>query len=361
MKGVNYISLRRKIFNVQRVCEVRSRSKTISKKGAKCSIIRFRLRKKIVSRKELKNLVHHLKQQGKTIVTTNGSFDLLHIGHVTMLQEAKSLGDVLIIGLNSDSSIKRYKGKFRPICPEHHRVGMLAALACTDYITVFDELTPIELLGIIQPHIHVNSPEHGKECVEREVVEQHGGRIHLARLVEGMSTTRLLRRIQDSLVYTPVVAVFIRAETLVLACADTDTQKQREEVIYKLFTQFTQQGFQLVIFHTASDSQSEEAAKEFLEKNVLQERHESNITFCHSEQSAPELFEQLADERDLILAKSVVISHEIQDIQAGRAVNCKTILLSPPQATAEQVAESGSAAHIIAHTLQELPDLLQQF
>jgi len=320
----------------------------------------FPLSSKIVSRQKLETLVRRLKRQGNTIVTTNGSFDLLHIGHVTMLQEAKSLGDVLIVGVNSDSSIKRYKGKYRPICPEPHRVGMLAALACTDYVTVFDELTPIELLRVIQPHIHVNSPEHGKDCVERKVVEQHGGRIHLAHLVDGMSTTQLLGRIRESLAHPPAAVVFFRAESLLeFARVDDGGQEQRQETIRQLFTQFIQQDFLVFIFQTGSGAHSSEAVKKFLEKSILP-GHTTRISFLESDKPVTEIFRQIADEWDVVLAKSVVISHEVLDIQAGRAVNCKTIL-TRPHGTAEWITEGGNAAHVTVQTLQELSEQLQRF
>ncbi len=193
---------------------------------------------KIVPWDTLAKIVQKLKQKGKIIVTTNGSFDLLHIGHVTMLQEAKSLGDVLIVGMNSDASVKRYKGKYRPICPQEHRAEMLAALECTDYITIFDELTPIDLLKVIQPHIHVNSPEHGYDCVECEVVEQHGGRIHLAHLVEGMSTSQLIERIFEASSYEPCRAIFLNP---------FDLLHENQEDMLNVLNQFRNLGFQLFI------------------------------------------------------------------------------------------------------------------
>ena len=310
--------------------------------------------KKVLSRQSLADSVQRLKQEGKTIVSTNGSFDLLHFGHVTMLQEAKSLGDVLIVGLNSDAGIRRYKGKYRPICPEAQRVGMLAALACVDYITVFDELTPIELLRVIQPHIHVNSPEHGKACVEREVVEQHGGRIHLAQLVAGMSTTQLIGRIQESLAHPPAYAIFINTESLLLPFDDIETKEQLREELHSLLARLGLQNFQLFIFSRSAATERLNLVRELL----LPESHESKITFCHNKQSPKELIEQLANERDLVLAKSVIISHDLRDIQVGRVLNSKTLLLIHRQSPAEKSSEN--TAHLTARSLRELPELLQQ-
>jgi rfaE bifunctional protein nucleotidyltransferase chain/domain len=193
---------------------------------------------KIVSREALAKIIQDLKRRGSIIVTTNGSFDLLHIGHVTMLQEAKSLGDVLIVGMNSDASVRRYKGKYRPICSQNHRAEMLAALECTNYITIFDESTPIEFLKIVRPNIHVNSPEHGYECIEREIVEQHGGRIHLARLIEEMSTTQLIQRILDASSHEPCQAIFLNPADLV---------HENQEDMLNTLKQFQEMGFQLFL------------------------------------------------------------------------------------------------------------------
>jgi len=262
---------------------------------------------KIVSRDALSKIVQDLKQRGSTIVTTNGSFDLLHIGHVTMLQEAKSLGDVLIVGMNSDASVRRYKGKYRPICPQKHRTNMLAALECTDYITIFDESTPIEFLKIVQPDIHVNSPEHGYECIEREVVEQHGGRIHLARLIEGMSTTQLVQRILDASSHEPGQAIFLNP---------ADLMHENQEDIQNTLKQFQKMGFQLFIL-------------EHLELSIVN----CQLSIVNYQLNpplrgvSPQNIEKTADDYNISLAKSFVISSEMKDIQMGRQVNCKTILL----------------------------------
>ena len=150
---------------------------------------------KIKSREELKDSLKELG--GKKIVTTNGSFDIIHIGHVKSLVEAKKLGDVLIVGLNSDSSIKKYKSPDRPIIGQEDRAEMLAALECVDYVTIFDETDPIELLKIIKPDFHVKSKS-GFKGLERDVVEENGGKIILLDDVEGKSTTGILERLKKS-------------------------------------------------------------------------------------------------------------------------------------------------------------------
>ncbi|GAK61115.1 hypothetical protein U27_01013 [Candidatus Vecturithrix granuli] len=296
---------------------------------------------KIVPCNKLASLVKELKKQGKTIVTTNGSFDLLHIGHVIMLEEAKSLGDVLIVGLNSDNSIKRYKGKYRPICPQQHRAGMLAALACTDYITIFDELTPIGLLEIIRPHIHVNSPEHGKECVERETVERHGGRIHLARLVEDMSTTQLIQRIIDATSHPPGRGIFLNASDLIEDLSSSSSSSQVSESAISSLHRLISQGFQLFIF-----------TEEKEEKNIGFIELPPQIIIYPLRQPKRDIIFRAAEVFDLVLAKSIIMSSQVEDIQLGRELNCKTLWLRSRWAEPIRWSRSAGPHAIIDHIQQ---------
>ncbi len=141
------------------------------------------------------------RQQGRTVVWTNGCFDLLHGGHVQSLLAASTLGDILIVGLNSDRSIRRLKGPSRPILPEAERAQILAALECVDHVLVFDDLVPTRLLEQIQPDVHCKgadyAPPHGKPIPERAVVEAYGGRVAFLPLVPGLSTSQLIQRIRQ--------------------------------------------------------------------------------------------------------------------------------------------------------------------
>ncbi|WP_194848174.1 adenylyltransferase/cytidyltransferase family protein [Candidatus Neptunochlamydia vexilliferae] len=138
-----------------------------------------------------------LKEEGKTVVTLNGSFDLLHAGHLKMIYEASLQGDCLIVALNSDASIQKYKSPKRPIVPLEHRLEMMAALEFVDYVTDFDETDPIAFLKKVKPAVHVNGSEYGEACVEAEVVKENGGRIHIVSLVPGLSTSELIEKIQS--------------------------------------------------------------------------------------------------------------------------------------------------------------------
>jgi len=152
--------------------------------------------KKIKTIKKLKSTVDALKKQNKKIVTTNGVFDILHIGHIRYLRAAKKLGDVLIVAVNSDSSVRKIKGPKRPLNNENDRAEALASLECVDYVTIFSENTPIKILGIIKPRIHVKGGDYNiDEIVEKDIVEKNNGRIALMPKVKGYSTSELIRKI----------------------------------------------------------------------------------------------------------------------------------------------------------------------
>jgi D-beta-D-heptose 7-phosphate kinase/D-beta-D-heptose 1-phosphate adenosyltransferase len=148
------------------------------------------MKQKIKGREELLKIIQDLKIKGKRIVFTNGCFDLLHIGHIRYLEEAKTLGDVLIVGVNSDSSVRKLKGPERPILPVEERAEILSGLGCVDYITIFDELDPLNLISSLQPDVLVKGGDWTKEqVVGSEVVERSGGEVFIIPFVQGASTS----------------------------------------------------------------------------------------------------------------------------------------------------------------------------
>lgn len=152
---------------------------------------------KILSRAALRDHAKRLHESGARIVTCNGSFDLFHYGHLYFLSYARAQGDALIVGVNSDASVKRYKSPSRPIVPEEQRASVLAGLACVTYVHVFDEDVPMPFISVVQPHVHVNGEEYGAECIEAETVHRYGGEIRLVPKVAGLSTTALITRVQE--------------------------------------------------------------------------------------------------------------------------------------------------------------------
>ena len=151
---------------------------------------------KIRGREALRDVLDAQRQQGRTIVFTNGCFDLLHVGHVKYLQKARSLGDLLVLGLNSDDSIRRLKGENRPLIGQDERAHILAALDCIDHVVIFDEDTPLELIRVLRPDILVKGGDYSPEgVVGKEVVESYGGRVELITFVDGKSTTNIIEKI----------------------------------------------------------------------------------------------------------------------------------------------------------------------
>ena len=137
--------------------------------------------------------VAELKRQGKRVVFTNGCFDLLHPGHTRYLAEARTLGDALLVAVNSDRSVRALKGPGRPILPESERAEILAALECVDYVTVFDDLTPRSLIARLLPEVLAKGADWGPtEIVGREEVEAAGGRVVSIHVVPGFSTSALI-------------------------------------------------------------------------------------------------------------------------------------------------------------------------
>lgn len=147
---------------------------------------------------ELVQLTAAHRRDGHRVVFTNGCFDLLHIGHTRYLQAARSLGDLLIVAINSDASVTALKGPERPLVPQDERAEVLAALACVDYVTIFDAPDPGEVIAALQPDVLVKGGDWPIEkIVGREVVQARGGRVVSIPLVPGASTTGLVRRILD--------------------------------------------------------------------------------------------------------------------------------------------------------------------
>lgn len=153
----------------------------------------------MISWKELLLLRQQWKQNHKKVVWTNGCFDLVHVGHVRTLQAAKKLGEILVVGLNTDASVKQLKGPSRPILPEDERAELLMALSCVDYVILFDEPTPEVSLTRLQPDIHCKgseyAPPHGKAIPEAELVRSFGGTIEFLPMIPNHSTSLLIEKI----------------------------------------------------------------------------------------------------------------------------------------------------------------------
>ena len=153
---------------------------------------------KIVTRSHIEAFIEHIKSSGSHIVFTNGCFDILHVGHARYLAQARELGDYLVVGLNSDVSVRGLKGDSRPVIPEDERAEMLAHLECVDCVCLFDELRPDNLIELVRPHIHAKGGDYTAEQLpEAEVVRRNGGRVEILSLFEGKSTTNIVEKIKN--------------------------------------------------------------------------------------------------------------------------------------------------------------------
>ncbi len=154
---------------------------------------------KIVKLSTLKKKIAQLKKARKKIAFTNGCFDILHVGHVSYLEQAKKSGRVLVVGLNSDRSVRKIKGSNRPIVGEKQRAVILAAMACVDYVVLFDEATPLKLIEAVKPDILIKGADWKKKgIVGSESVRAYGGKIEYIKFLPGLSSTNLIERITKS-------------------------------------------------------------------------------------------------------------------------------------------------------------------
>lgn len=150
--------------------------------------------RKILNPNDLENTLPRIRK-GKRLATLNGSFDLLHAGHLYMLFEAAKVAEILLVLVNSDASVRSYKGESRPIISLEHRMEMLSALAFVDYVSFFEESDPRAILRRIRPDVHVNGMEYGENCIEAEVVKEIGADLHLVERIPGLATSAVIERI----------------------------------------------------------------------------------------------------------------------------------------------------------------------
>lgn len=154
---------------------------------------------KVIKKDEIKTLITELRQKNKKIVFTNGCFDILHLGHAKYLKNSSKFGDILIIGVNSDSSVKKLKGPTRPINPENDRAELLCELSCVDYTIIFDENSPVNLIKEIKPHVYTKGADYTISTLpEAPYVLEYGGRVEFIEFVEGKSTTNVIEKMKEN-------------------------------------------------------------------------------------------------------------------------------------------------------------------
>ena len=154
------------------------------------------INEKIIHPETIGKHLRDLKNKGKSIVTINGAFDLLHKGHLHILFEAKKQGDILVVALNTDACIKRSKGANRPVKTLQDRLAMLSAVRWVDFVTWFTQDDPRDFLKVARPDVHVNGSEYGPKCLEAQMLKQIGAKLHIVDLVAGLSTTNIVKKME---------------------------------------------------------------------------------------------------------------------------------------------------------------------
>ncbi len=301
--------------------------------------------KKIKTQKEIIRIVDNLKKEGKRIVTSNGSFDMLHAGHVRSLEEAKKQGDVLIVAVNSDSSVRLYKGPNRPIVPERERAEILSALAPVDYVALFDEINPKAILEKIKPHVHCNGSDWGKHCVEREVVERHGGKIHVLRWTESRSTTDSIKRIQEVSAKKDIRAVFLDRDGTINQDREGYTYTKKDFLflpgVIPALKKFSKTGFTLIVitnqsgigrgYYTEKDMRAlhqwmiSEVQKKGGRIDAIYHCPHTDVDGCICRKPKIDLFLRAAQDFGINLSKSWFVGDSDTDVIAGREANVRTI------------------------------------
>lgn len=152
----------------------------------------------LIAREDIEKFCEVLRKGGKRVVFTNGCFDILHAGHVRYLEKARALGDCLVLGLNSDTSVRRLKGPSRPVNREEDRAEVVGALKSVDYVTVFDEPTASELIALVKPAVYAKGGDYTLDTLpEAKIVQSYGGKVAFIDLVEGRSTTNIIEKIKE--------------------------------------------------------------------------------------------------------------------------------------------------------------------
>lgn len=303
------------------------------------------MKNKIITEPELKKLTGDFKKQNKKIVVFSGSFDLLHIGHIRDIEEARQQGDILIILLNSDISVKKYKGPKRPIFNENDRAMMLASLENVDYVCLFDDINPKRILGEIDLDIYSNGPDWGKDCIERELIEKKGAQIHILQWHQGYSTTHLIKKILEVETSPTPKAVFIdRDGTLnhnksgyIFKKEDFEYTERAIEALQKL----SQTDYKIIIvtnqsgiakgYYTEKDFHklTESMVQDLQMKGVRIDKvyfcpHNPEDT-CDCRKPKPGMLLEAVKDFEISLNKSWFIGDDERDVLAGRESNTKTI------------------------------------
>ncbi len=333
--------------------------------------------RKLLSEAAAVRLAQRLRRAGKKLVTYNGSFDVLHAGHVRSIEEARTQGDVLLILLNSDRSVRLYKGPTRPMVGEQDRAALLAALEAVDSVVLFDEINPKRLLAKLKPAVHCNGADWGRGCVEQAVVEENGGRLHVLRWRPGHSTTDLISRITKAQTSPVVRAVFLDRDGTINADG-THTPYQADHIrflptVISALRRLSKTDYKIIIVTNQSGvgrgyytdrhvqrlhawlTQTLAARGVRIDAAYYCPHHPHDGCLCRK----PEIGMLLRAVEDfgVSLAKSWFIGDDARDVSAGRESNVQTIKLGArlPQSNLQPTAYARNLRDAVSLILQRSP------
>lgn len=282
----------------------------------------FYYKRKIKTLDQIKEISKKFREDGKIVSTINGSFDLLHAGHIYMIEQAKKQGDILILGLNSDKSYKEYKDNRGPLVNEGSRALLLASLANVDFVVLFDDPVPLNFLKAVHPNIHCNGAEYGKECVESKLLRKMGAKLFIIPELEfndgrKFSTSDLISRIVERFSGSKNKAIFLDLSFV---------KNGSEEEVIDILKYFKNNHYKIIIISNKSNQiKTDLAYKRFFDKIYLCPHKIKGVCDCKKPGFA--LFQKAKKENNLDMKKCWTIGDDINDCIAGKKAGTITIYI----------------------------------
>lgn len=311
--------------------------------------------------------------QKKRIVALSGSFDILHAGHIAYIEDARAQGDALIVLLNSDTSVKLYKGAGRPIVSEYDRARVLAALTAVDAVVLFNEVTPIAVLSTLKPDVYANGVDWGSDCIERTVVESYGGTLHIFS-TEGTrrSSTDIIERAARSAELSAHRAVFLDRDGTLIENREGYLYKPEDVMfmphVIESLRKLEEAGYLLIVVTNQSGvgrGYFTEQAMEAMHAHITTELAREGITIsafyacvhhpddgCTCRKPLPSMLIAAAEEHGVVLSKSWMVGDSCTDVEAGRHANVHTIRIG------ERDIRCSVEAHHVVPSLKEVAEII---